>query len=67
MNTFLYISGIILIMVSAAVVAMGFKTTLVLFGVLLLVVAYFIHVILPGKVEEWKDAKKSKKLDEKGE
>ena len=66
MSTFLHVLGIILIIVSAAMVTMGFKTSLVLFGVLLLVVAYFIHVILPEKFENWKVVKKSKKLDEKG-
>ena len=32
-----------------------------------LMVTIFIYVILPGKVEKWKVARKPKKLDEKGE
>ena len=66
MSTFIYVLGLIMACVGTAIVARSFNGPFGPLGVLLIVLGAFISIILSEKVEKWKDAKKSKKLDEKG-
>ena len=66
MSTFLYVLGLVMACVGIAIVAKSFKGPFGPLGIALVVLGAFISIILSEKVEKWKDAKKSKKLDEKG-